>query len=268
MSIVNLAGSTPLTIHEFKLFAPAQVNQVNTLAYLDTGANLITISPKLAEGLPRAGTKTVGSAFEQRTFEVVETIEIDFLGHHRCADARVNSISDDPLPFSAEVTLDTFTIFAQTLIFDFRLLNISLAKQASADMWIELPAKFLEKTGACLLQLASQDGTVYTLFDTGAGLSVINSAHVAELHLNLQPAFDLEISDAVGAKTMQTVSLCSGLHIGNVVLPSFDCFSVDLQTIETALGNRIDLVLGANAMLRSGFRWCFDKLAGQVFVAV
>lgn len=268
MSIINLAASTPLTIHEFKLFAPAQVNKVNTLAYLDTGANLITISPKLAEGLPRAGTKTVGSAFEQRTFDVVESIEIDFLGHHRCADARVNSISDDPLPFSAEVTLDTFTIFAQTLIFDFRLLNISLAKQISADMWVELPAKFLEETGVCLLQLASQDDAVYALFDTGAGLSAINSAHAAELNLNLQPAFDLEISDAVGAKMMQSVSICSGLCIGNAMLPAFDCFSTDLQVIEDALGSRVDLVFGANAMLKSGFRWCFDKLASQVLVAV
>ncbi|MBO9336821.1 MAG: aspartyl protease family protein [Roseiflexus sp.] len=240
---------------------------MNTLAYLDTGANLITISPKLAESLPRTGTVTIGSAFEQRVFEAVEAIEIGFLGYNRRVGARVKPISDSALPFNSDVTLDASTIFAQTLIFDFRLLGILLPKQVSGELWLELLTKFVEDTGICLIQLASQNATVSALFDTGAGLSVINSAHIEELGLDLQPAFELEIGDAVGAKTTQTVSLCSGLRIADAALPPFDCFSADLQAIEKVLGCRIDMVFGANAMLKSGFRWLFDKLAGKAFVA-
>ena len=268
MSIINPAELTPLTIHEFKLFAPIRVNQANTLAYLDTGATLAPISPKLAEGLPRAGTMTVGSAFEQRAFDTVEDIEIEFLGNIRCTGARVNQISDSALPFNSDVTLGAPIIFAKALIFDFRLLGILLPKQMSGESWIELHAKFMEDTDICLIQLASQNGAFSALFDTGAGISAVNSAHIDEIGLDLQPAFELEMNDATGAKTTQKLTLCSGLYIGNTILPPFDCFSTDLQAIEKALGCRIDMVFGANAMLKSGFRWLFDKLADKAFVAM
>jgi hypothetical protein len=261
-SIINPSELTPLTIHEFKLFVPARVNQANTFAYLDTGANHVTISPKLAEGLPRAGTITVGSAFEQRVFE------IDFLGNVHCTNAYVNQISDGGLPFNTDLTLDAPSIFAKALIFDFRLMGIILPKQVSGELWIEVPAKFIEDKGLCIIQLVSQNGVVSALFDTGAGLSVVNSAHIEEIRLDLQAAFELEISDSTGAKTTQKLALCSGLRIGDTVMPPFDCFSTDLQAIEKALGCRIDMVFGANAMLKSGFRWLFDKLADKAFVAV
>jgi len=266
--IINLSELTPFTIHEFKLFAPARVNRANTFAYLDTGASLVTISPKFAEGLPRAGTITVGSAFAQRVFDTVEDVEIDFLGNVHRIHARVNQIADGDLPFNADVTLDAPTIFAKALIFDFRLMYILLPKQVSGESWIGLPAKFVEDKGLCIIQLASQNGTIHALFDTGAGFSAVNSAHIEEIGLDLQPAFELEISDSTDAKTTQKLAVCSGLRIGDTVLPSFDCFSTDLQAIEKALGCRIDMVFGANAMLKSGFRWLFDRLAGEVFVAV
>ena len=267
-SIINLSELTPFTIHEFKLFAPARVNRANTFAYLDTGASLVTISPKLAEGLPRAETITVGSAFEQRAFDTIENIEIDFLGNVHCINARVNQIADGDLPFNAGVTLDAPTIFAKALIFDFRLMYILLPKQVSGESWVGLPAKFVEDKDICLIQLASQNGTIHALFDTGAGLSAVNSAHLEEIRLDLQPAFELEINDATGAKRTQKLAVCSGLRIGDTVLPPFDCFSTDLQAIEKALGCRIDMVFGANAMLKSGFRWLFDRLEGEAFVAV
>ncbi|MCS6846796.1 MAG: hypothetical protein RMN52_03660 [Anaerolineae bacterium] len=47
----------------------------------------------------------------------------------------------------------------------------------------------------------------------------------------------------------------------------FDCIQVDLQPVESAIGQRFDLILGANVMLKSGLRWLFDKDAGKVCVA-
>jgi hypothetical protein len=116
--------------------------------------------------------------------------------------------------------------------------------------------------------LATQNGPLSALFDTGAGLSVVNTAHLEEIGLDLQPAFELEISDATGAKMTQKLELCSGLRIQNTVLPSFDCFSTDLQGIEKALGARVDMVFGANAMLKSGLRWLFDRAVNKAFVAL
>lgn len=269
MITISQSDLIPLTVHELKLFAPAQVNQTNTLAYLDTGANRVTLSPKLAENLPRAGTIRVGSAFEQKSFDAVENVEINFLGHTHYTNARVNQISDSILPFNSDVTLDAPTIFAQAVVFDFRVLGIMPAKQVSGDSWIELQAKFLASTELLVIYLTSRNKTVAALFDTGAGLSVVNSAHREELGLDLQPAFELVIADAVGAKTTQKVFVCGGLCASNdVILPPFDCFSVDLQAIEKALGCRIDMVFGANAMLKSGFTWLIDKPEGKVYFGV
>jgi hypothetical protein len=268
-SIINPADLTPLTIHAFKLFAPARVNQMKTFAFLDTGASHDTISQKLAEGLPRSGTTSVTSAFEQKMFETVGNIEIDFLDQLRCAEAHVDQVqADESLPFITDLTLGAPTIFAQPLILDFRLTGILRPQHVSGEAWIALPAKFVENKSLCLIQLTSQRGPIQALFDTGAGLSVVNSAHLEEIGLDLQPAFELEINDATGAKMSQKLNLCSGLQIGHTILPPFDCFSTNLQAIEKGLGGRVDLIFGANAMFKGGFRWLFDQQANEAFVAV
>ena len=268
-NIINPSELTPLTIHAFKLFAPVRVNKANTFAFLDTGASHDTISQKLAEGFPRAGAIPVTSAFEQRMFDTVGDIEIDFLGNVRYTNAHVDQISaDNSLPFNTDITLGAPTIFAKALILDFRLTGIMLPQKVSGESWIALPAKFVQKKDICMIQLASQNVTLHALFDTGAGLSVVNSAHIDEIELDLQPAFELEINNATGTKATQKLVVCSGLRIGNTVLPPFDCFATDLQAIEKGLGCRIDIIFGANAMLKGGFRWLFDKLAGEAFVAV
>lgn len=266
-SVIDPAELTPLTIHEFKLFAPARVNQANTFAYLDTGADHINISPALAEGRVPGKAITVGSAFEQRTFDTVEEIDIEFLGNQRCANAFVYQVPGEGCPFNIDATLDAPTIFAKALVFDFRMLGILRPTQVSGEAWIEVPAKYLDDKGLCVMQMGSQDHVVQALFDTGAGLSVVNSAHVEEIKVTLEPAFELEIHDGTGAKTTQALARCAGIQVGNIALPAFDCFSADLQTVEKAFGCRVDMIFGANAMLKSAFRWLFDRPAHKVFVA-
>jgi len=175
--------------------------------------------------------------------------------------------SDQP-PFVADIKLDAPTIFAKALIFDFRLLNVSRPEQRADDSWLAVPARFVEDKDICLLELASRTAPIWALFDTGAGLSVLNSARIEKDALDLQPSFALEVSDATGARATQRVALCSGLRVGNTLVPDFHCLSIDLQVIEKALGCDIHMVFGANAMLRSGFSWLIDKPAKEVFFAV
>jgi len=260
-STIDLSAMTPLTVHEFKLFAPAKVNGADSLAYLDTGANWVTISPQLAEAMPRVGTTTVRSAFEGRTYETVENIEIAFLGDARLTTALVTPVLDDgdQPPFVANIKLDAPTIFDKPLIFDFRLLSVSRPKQRGDEMWLTVPARFVEDKGICLLELASRSGPITALFDTGAGLSVLNSARIERGAFEFTPAFELEIGDATGAKATQRVARCSGLRVESIVVPDFHCFLTDLRAIEKALGCDIHMVFGANAMLRSGLSWLIDK---------
>ena len=208
----------------------------------------------------------VSSAFEQKAFEIVADIEVDFLGNVQHISPHINQGADEGLPFTSQITLGAPTIFARPLVLDFRMLGILPPKQTSRDSWTSLPVHFLEGAGMCVIQLASLNGPIQALFDTGAGVSVINTAHSQEIGLDMHPAFSLEVYDATGTKTTQKLATCSGLRIGSSTLPWFDCFSTDLQVIEKGLGCRVDMVFGANAMLKSGYRWLFDMPAGKVNV--
>lgn len=266
MSFINIAELTPILIYQNEMFAPVRANQIFTLAQLDTGANIVSISPKLAEGLPRTGKMGVGSAFDQKMFDLVESIEIEFLGQiHRTA-ARIFK-NPSAYPFDADVVLSSSIIYGRPLILDFRLLHFAQPHQMPITSWKELEATYLEKTDLCLIRLESTGKSLFTLFDTGAGLSVVNSIRLPELRLSLEAAYDLEVGDATGAKATQSIVRCSGLSINGWELPSFDCLLTDLKPIEDAVGHRIDLIIGTNLLLKSGLRWLFDKPAGKVFIA-
>ncbi|MCS7040576.1 MAG: retroviral-like aspartic protease family protein, partial [Anaerolineae bacterium] len=124
-----------------------------------------------------------------------------------------------------------------------------------------------EKIDLCLFTMQFSNRPVIALFDTGAGISAVNTTHLNELHLNLKPAFELEVGDATGEKVTQSIVRCSDLSINGILLPPFDCLQSDFQSIENAIGHRIDLIFGANILLKSGLRWLFDKPAGKVFIA-
>ncbi len=266
MHQIDISQFSYFLVYEFKLFAPARVNGLSTLAYLDTAANQVTVSPQLADNLQRVGKTAVRSAFGQEEFETV-AVDIEFLGNmQQATQARVYEAHDNQLPFQSMLTLDAPTLFARPVIFDFRLLGLFPSLQDLESDWVGIPSKFT-KQGLCLIQFISSGCPIWALFDTGAGISVINSAHLDEIALSLRPAYEIEIGDATGAKSIQEVDLCSGLQLDVISLPPFDCFAVDLQGIEEAIGCRIDLIFGANAMLKSGLRWLFDQPEGRVQVA-
>ncbi len=258
-----------LTIYELKLFAPASVNGKNTLAYLDTAASQITVSNRIAKNLPQKGKMIARSAFGEREFDTV-SVRVKFLGTDiQDVEARIKK-EDDPAPFRSDLTLDGNTLLSQPLIYDFHILGLLPAELFAADgefteEWTKIPSKFLDN-GLCILEMKANDKILKAIFDTGAGLTVVNSAHGTENRLELKPEYEIEIHDATGAKSKQVINSCMGLQIGKMEIPPFDSFVSDLHDIEEALGERIDLVFGANSMLKSGLRWFFDRETNKVFV--
>lgn len=263
---IDVTQLTSLLVYQLEIFVPVRVNGTNTLAQLDTGANLVSISPRLAEGLPHAGKVGVGSAFDLRTFDKVGNVEVEFLGRVYQTEARLLE-RQDTYPFDAGAVLNASIIYGQPLLLDFRLLCVAQPNPISSPSWSELTATYLETTNLCIVELEAVGKSLFALFDTGAGISVLNSAHLTDFPLKLQKGYEIEIGDATGAKKRQSVMRCSGLGINGWALPSFDCFATDLKPIEEAIGHRIDAILGANLLLKSGLRWSFDKPAGKVFIA-
>lgn len=205
------------------------------------------------------------SAFGEEEFETV-SVDVEFLGqNHQRVQARVHG-NEDPLPFRSEITLDGPILFKQPLIYDFRMLGLLPVGNRSLDGWFDVPCEFLE-AGLCIVEMNCNGKPVKALFDTGAGLSVVNARWMEKNEVVMEEGYEIEIGDATGAKSVQEVRYCSGFSVGKSKLPRFGVFAVDLQGIEKALNRQVDMVFGANAMIKSELRWLFDRNKGKVCVA-
>ncbi|RMG39715.1 MAG: hypothetical protein D6732_03895 [Methanobacteriota archaeon] len=264
MHKIDTTQMSPFTIHELKIFAPARVNGRDTLAQLDTAATFATVSPTVADGLTREGKVTVRSAFGDRDFEMV-SVDIEFIGLTLSkVRARVHK-DDGVLPFEADIVLSGQELFGQGVIYDFRLLGCLPCNKIEGTGWEEVTAEFLEN-GLCIIEMEAGGKAVNALFDTGAGISVINSARIKENDLQTKAGYKMVVRDATGVQHMQVIHSYSGLRMGEIEIPPFDGIAVNLSKVEEAVQRRIDLVFGANAMLKSGLRWWFHKQEGEVFV--
>ncbi len=255
----------PLLVHELALYAPAQMDGREGLAFLDSAASDPSVRPDWARNLPKAEPMTVRSAFEERTYETVQAT-ITFLGTATPAQlALVRPASEHQPPFDVSMVLSAAIMFAAPLVLDFRTLAVYRPDAVSGVDWQEIPAQRASK-GLWLLALATRRDPAWALFDTGAGLSVFNAGHLDDLGLDLRPDYRLRVTDATGAAIHQDIVACEGLSVAGRPLPG-DGFVVDLSGVEQALNHRIDLVLGTSAFLRSGLRWRFEPSTGQAFVA-
>ncbi len=106
-----------------------------------------------------------------------------------------------------------------------------------------------------------------TIFDTGAGFSVLNSARRAELGLQAENTYSQEVSDPTGARIVMEVFWHSRFGVKDISLGECEFFAIDLAAVEMGLGTQVDFVLGVNTMLRSGCVWVVDSNTGSIWLA-
>jgi hypothetical protein len=251
--IINLDQLTPITIHDFRLFAPTVINGNRIMAVLDTGASMTTIVPDIAKISKNNLKSKYCGAFGEKEAIISEDNEITFLGitNHRNAWAR--ELENDA-PFIYKAILDASIIFSKPIVIDFNMLRIWLQNEMSIEFPNYLRAKFLKDS--CLIKT---NESISILLDTGAGISVVNKNHLKHNNFTLTEKYTTEVSDSTGNKQLQIISTCSGFRLNDLTMPSFDCFIIDLASIEEIAGHQIDMVLGANIMIKSGIRLYLNK---------
>ncbi len=266
MTLPSLDGDhiVPLLVYELSLYAQAKVNGREGLAFLDSAATEASLHPDWARSLPRAEPITVRSAFEARTYETVNAT-LEFLGVIAPPQRTLVHAAREIVPsFEVPMVLNASVMFAAPLVLDFRTLAV-YRPDAVADLaWQEVPAR-RARQGLWLLELTAPRGPAWALFDTGAGLTVFNAAHLDDLGLDLRPGYRLRVTDATDAAAYQDIVACQGLSVAGRPLPG-DGFVVDLTAVEQALAHRVDLVLGVTTFLRSGLRWRFEPASGRAWV--
>jgi len=192
-------------------------------------------------------------------------VEVEFMGNVRKGVVARVYEPEDPIPFVWDAVLSAHEIFHGPIVFDFHILALLPADDVEDGTWMEVPCEFTDK-GICLVEMRTEERTVNAIFDTGAEFTVVNGRYAGSNGLSLTPSFDVEVRDATGTVRKVPVSTCRGLHVGDVKLPAIDALVVDLSPVEDALGRRIDVVFGANAMLKGGLRWLFDREQNRVSI--
>jgi hypothetical protein len=169
-------------------------------------------------------------------------------------------------PADVLLRLGTPQLFEQPLLLDFKQLKIGFVSRPFAARTFFMPCSFV--FGIPFIELQLSNKSIRVLFDTGAGYSVVNTVHLEELGIDTTHRNVLPVTDANDTKITHEIISLSGLSCVGQTIPASEFILMDLSTIETALQTRIDVILGANTMLRAGWNWLIDASENSIgFIA-
>lgn len=253
-------------IYEFRLYAPATVNGRATNGLIDTGANRCSISPQLAEGLPVERTAIVHGALSAQQSNRVRLESLSFLDSIR-NDLEVSvGVIAGGAPFEVGCLLDATTLLSKPLALSFKEQQIGFVEPPFRDDLVRVPLEVVETLPFITCTL---DGTTFhTIFDTGAGYSVINSARRKTLAPRAHHAYDLnDVGDANQARQTVSVWESGPLEVGGFSLGHCAFLEMDLSVLETKLQTQVDFILGVNTLLTANLVFVMDAPNRQLGVA-
>ncbi len=240
----------PFTMHEFRLYAPVAVNGSATYALLDTGATRCSISPLLAKGLPVERTGMSHGALSSRQSNKVRLKSLNFL------DSTQNDLEvsvDVPeafesMPFEVGATLDAATLLSKPLALSFKEQQVGSVTSPLREDLVCVPLELFMSLPFITCVLDAKP--LHTIFDTGAGYSVINKARQAESAPHAWHAYDLhEVGDVNGVAQTINVWESGPFEAGSISLGTCTFLAMDLSVLETKLQTQVDFILGINTLL-------------------
>jgi len=257
-----------LIIQDFKFFAPIRIGEQSAWAHLDTGASGNMVAAPEAHGLEEIEKRMMQGGIGQQEVRKVRLGTFQFLG--KSFDDATAVVFDSEtyfgdVPFSALMTLGAETLLAEPLILDFKRLWLGFAERPLKANLPVFPMKCVDGLPFITLRYGKQE--MRAIFDTGAAYCILNAGHVEELGIQLERVYALEVQDPAGGKGEMPIYRLENIGIGEVELGQCETFAVNLDPIEQRLGERIDFVLGANAMVTSALVWVLDKERQAVYVS-
>ena len=111
--------------------------------------------------------------------------------------------------------------------------------------------------------------TASAVWDTGAGITVVDMGLVARHPAFFQPAGQSQGTDATGATVATPMFTMLGAKVGDLELPPLRVAGVDLSGVNATIETPMDLILGYNMLCRANWlmdfprrRWAMTKRLG------
>jgi predicted aspartyl protease len=255
-------------IQDFKFFTSMKLGEKNTFAHLDTGATGNMLAASESEGLEQIESRVIQGGMGQQEVKQVQIDTLEFLGKSFTNQTAVVIDGEayfGDVPFPVSMTLGADVLLAHPLIIDFKRMWMGYAEKPLKEDLLRFTMETPSGLPFIKMHFGAQE--VNTIFDTGAGYSILNANHAEELGAHMEQVYALEVLDPAGGKGEIPIYRVEDLRMGDLELGFCEAFVVSLEPIEERLGKRIDFVLGANTMLASVWVWVLDKSQNAVLIS-
>lgn len=248
-----------MVVFNFGLFCKVTAEAKSGYALIDTGATNSGITEVLAQNLKPVRQSATGGAHGQSPTNIYELPSLEFAGQsfHNVRVSQAQAYEE--FPSQVFMRLGTPQLLSKPLILDFKQLKIGFTPDLAKLEWRYPSSYFVH--GLPFMELSHHDKPVQALFDSGAGFSVLNSARLEELGITFSKinTYTLPVTDVNGQTFEQTIVVVQNLECAGHMLPATEFILMDFSGVEKTLNQRLDLVLGANTMLRAGWIWLIDR---------
>jgi len=103
-----------------------------------------------------------------------------------------------------------------------------------------------------------EDAKVNAIWDTGAGITVVDSRFVERYPKLFESLNIVQGTDSSGSSTETPMYMMQSVVIGNKLFPKLKVISIDLFSINSKLEKPMDIILGYNCLNKAN--WLFDFL--------
>ncbi|MBY6274650.1 retropepsin-like aspartic protease [Symbiobacterium thermophilum] len=256
-----------LLLYDLHLFAQVEVAGQKRLANIDTGANIdlafgVFEGVEMLDGEEGPVHGAVGEV-RLRSGRVPDVRLLDEqVGPLQVAISDENGYEKHPFPVS--MRLGAKTLLSRPLLLDFKGLRMGRERLPDSYPRVAAPLEFV--CGVPFVEIELGGRRLRALFDTAAGMSVLNTAHLDDLGLRPEVLYETQATDSSGTTVTLPVGRTRGLQIGGLALGDCEYLMLDLSAIEEIMGTCINLGLGLNTLLASSTVWYLDPQAGRVQV--
>lgn len=253
-------------LHDGQLFTPVRLGENAGFAHLDSGAKHSSVRESWAAAYPHVGLRELQGALGVMNVFRVQVAGFDFLGEsfrNQVVDVLPDTSGGfTELPFPVLLALGSDVLLHRRLNLDFLRHEIAFVSQDSQPLPATERLALDFSLGIPVFEIHLAGLPLRAVFDTGAGMSVLNQRLAEGLREALLQTGPLEVEDPSGSRQRLRTYRSRELKIGKTRMRNLQFLMIDLSAVEQRNDIQIDFIFGISGML--GRRWLIDARQGSL----